>query len=171
MIKQTIHIGLRLVCFVLLQVWVLNSIHLFRVAELFLYIDVILKFPTQMSRSQMVVTSFLLGYAIDVFSNTPGMHAAACALIGFLRTPLVHVYVDREMTESVIPSFRAFGTGAFIRYGITLILIHHAALFLIESVSFFDPLFVLFRIFASAVFTALSVFVVETFNVSRKSGH
>ena len=86
MIKQTIHIVLQFVGFVLLQVWVLNNIHLFRVAELFLYIYVIVKFPTQMSRSQMVVTSFLLGFAIDMFSNTPGMHAAACSLTGFLRT-------------------------------------------------------------------------------------
>ena len=119
-----------------------------------------------MSRSQMVVTSFLLGFAIDMFSNTPGMHAAACSLTGFLRTPLVNAYVDREMTEGVIPSFRAFGVGAFVRYGITLVFIHHAALFLIESVSLFDPPFVLFRICASVVFTALSIFVVEAFNVS-----
>ncbi|MDR0844844.1 MAG: rod shape-determining protein MreD [Tannerella sp.] len=170
MIKHILKISINFVFFVLLQVWVLNNVHLFNIVGPFLYIYVIVKFPMQMPRSQIILISFLLGLSIDVFSNTPGMHAAACTLIGFLRNPLIGAFVDKETAEGATPSYYAFGTGAFMRYTFTLVVIHHVVLFLIESISLFDPVFLLLRIFASVILTTLCIFVVEAFNLGRKSG-
>ncbi|MDR3261083.1 MAG: rod shape-determining protein MreD [Tannerella sp.] len=170
MIKFIIKIVVGFVFFVLLQVWVLNDIHLFKIVEPFLYIYVIVKFPVRMTRVQILLVSFLLGLVIDMFSNTLGMHAAACSLIGFLRNPLMGAYVDKDVMEGATPSYRTFGTGAFMRYTVTLVIIHHVVLFLIESISLFDPVFLLLRIFASIILTTLCIFVVEAFNVNRKSG-
>ncbi|MDR2764073.1 MAG: rod shape-determining protein MreD [Tannerella sp.] len=169
MIKPILKTIFRFVFFVLLQVWVLNNLHLFRIVEPFLYICVILKLPMQITRSQGILISFLLGFTIDVFSNTLGMHAAACTLIGFLRYPLIGVYVGKELTENATPSYYTFGTAAFMRYVATLTIIHHVTLFLIESVSLFDPAFLFLRIFASVILTTLCIFVLEAFNVNRKN--
>jgi rod shape-determining protein MreD len=128
------------------------------------------KFPVRTSRTQVILLSFLSGLTIDLFTNTPGMHAAACSLIGFMRRPLVRAFADRELEENTIPSYYTFGTGAFMRYVVALTVIHHLMLFLIESVSLFDPAFLLLRISASVVLTSLCIFVVESFNVSRKRG-
>jgi rod shape-determining protein MreD len=170
MIKQILKIIVQFVLFVLLQIWVLNNIHLFKIVEPFLYIYVIVKIPTHITRSQSIFISFLLGFTIDVFSNTLGMHAAACTLIGFLRHPLMRAFVEKEVMEEVTPSYHTFGTGAFMRYAATLTVIHHATLFLIESVSLFDPAFLFLRVFASVVLTSLCIFVLEAFNVNRKGG-
>ncbi|MDR1103415.1 MAG: rod shape-determining protein MreD [Tannerella sp.] len=169
MIKSILKTILRFVIFVLLQVWVLNNLHLFRIVEPFLYMYVILKLPMRITRSQGILISFLLGLTVDIFSNTPGMHAAACTLAGFLRYPLIGMYVTKELTENVTPSYRAFGTAAFMRYAATLTAIHHVTLFLIESVSFFDPLFLFLRILASVVLTTLCIFVLEAFNVNKRN--
>ncbi|MDR2138823.1 MAG: rod shape-determining protein MreD [Tannerella sp.] len=168
MIKPILKTILRFAVFVLLQVWVLNNLHLFRIVEPFLYICVILKLPMQITRSQGILISFLLGLVIDIFSNTPGMHAAACTLIGFLRYPLIRVYVEKEIMENVTPSYHTFGSAAFMRYAATLTAIHHVTLFLIESVSLFDPVFLFLRILASVVLTTVCIFVLEAFNVKRK---
>ncbi|MDR1675701.1 MAG: rod shape-determining protein MreD [Tannerella sp.] len=169
MIKTVLKTILRLAVFVLLQVWILNRLHLFGIVEPFLYIYVILKLPISISRSHGILISFLSGFVIDVFSNTPGMHAAACTLIGFLRYPLMGVYVEKELAAHVTPSYHTFGVAAFMRYAATLTAIHHVALFLIESVSLFDPAFLFLRIFASVMLTTVCIFVLEAFHVKRRS--
>ena len=67
------------VVFVLIQVLVLNNIHFLRIATPFLYLYFIIKMPVGSSRTQVVFFSFIAGVVIDTFSNTPGMHAAACS--------------------------------------------------------------------------------------------
>ena len=66
------------VVFVLIQVLILNNIHFLRIATPFLYLYFIIKMPVGSSRTQVVFFSFIAGVVIDTFSNTPGMHAAAC---------------------------------------------------------------------------------------------
>ena len=81
------------VVFVLIQVLVLNNIHFLRIATPFLYLYFIIKMPVGSSRTQVVFFSFIAGVVIDTFSNTPGMHAAACTLAGILQgavNPCIH---------------------------------------------------------------------------------
>ena len=130
------------VVLVLVQVLILNNIHFLRVATPFLYLYFILKMPVGSSRTNVVFFSFLIGLVIDIFSNTPGMHAFACTLAGFIRHPLIQFVV-----------------------------IHHVALFLIESLTLFDPLFLAIRIAASVLTTTLLICTIEAFNIeSQKSG-
>ncbi len=96
------------------------------------------------------------------------MHTAACTLIGMFRNPLLLSFVDRELIEGVIPSYSTLGTAEFMKYSFSLVFIHHLALFLIESVSLFDPLYLLVRIFASVILTTLCIFIVEAFNLDRR---
>ena len=79
------------VVLVLVQVLILNNIHFLRVATPFLYLYFILKMPVGSSRTNVVFFSFLIGLTIDVFSNTPGMHAFACTLAGFIRHSLIQL--------------------------------------------------------------------------------
>lgn len=159
------------VVLVLVQVLILNNIHFLRVATPFLYLYFILKMPVGTSQANVVFFSFLIGLVIDVFSNTPGMHAAACTLAGFVREPLINLYMGKDLPEGIYPSYRTFGYGGFFRYTLTFVVIHHLTLFLIESVTFFDPLFLMIRIAASVATTTLLICAIEAFNISsQKSG-
>lgn len=157
--------------FVAIQIWVLNNIHFLRIATPFLYLYFIVKLPVGASQAQVVFFSFLAGLTIDMFTNTPGMHAAACTLVGFIREPLIRFYMGKDLPEGIYPSYKTFGFGGFFRYVLTLVVIHHLALFLLESLTFFDPLFLALRIAASTVMTTLLICTVEAFNIeSQKSG-
>ncbi|MBE6301054.1 MAG: rod shape-determining protein MreD [Parabacteroides distasonis] len=159
------------VVLVLIQVLILNNIQFLRVATPFLYLYFILKMPVGTSRMKVIFFSFLIGLCIDIFANTPGMHAAACTLGGFLRPLLIQLFMGKDLPEDMIPSFSSFGYGVFLRYTLTFVLIHHLALFLIESLTFFDPLFLLVRIVASVLMTTLFICLIEIFNVKfLKSG-
>jgi len=168
MIKNLVKILTYCVLFVAIQVLILDNIHLFRIATPLLYIYIIIKMPVNISRSTMIVISFLLGITIDMFSNTLGIHAAACSLAGMIRNPLMFTFSEKELTENTLPSYRTLGVGAFMKYVISLVAIHHIALFLIESISLFDPVFLFFRIFATMILTVLFIFIVEAFIIERK---
>ena len=159
------------VVLVLIQVLVLNNIHFLRVATPFLYLYFILKMPVGTSRTNVVFFSFLIGLVIDIFSNTPGMHAAACKFAGFIREPLIQLFMGKDLPEGIFPSYKTFGYGGFFRYTLLFVVIHHVTLFLIESLTFFDPLFLALRIGASVVTTTLLICTIEAFNIeSQKSG-
>ena len=138
----------------------------------FVYVYVILKLPANVTRSTVILISFFLGLFIDIFSNTLGMHAAACSFMGFIRMPLLERLIDfKEMPEGVIPSYKSFGFTKFVRYSIILIAFHHIALFIIEAFSLFQPWLMISRMLLSIFFTSLLVFIIEAFNISKvKSG-
>ena len=172
MIRAWSSIAVNMVVFVLLQVFVMNNTHLFGIVISFVYIYIILKLPINISRTSIILLSFFTGLIIDIFSNTFGMHAAACALAGFVRTPLLDRLVDvREMVEGSVPSYKLFGLGKFVRYVVLIVSIHHIALFTVESFSFFQPLLMITRLLTSIMFTLLLVFILEALNFSiLKSG-
>ena len=150
------------VVLVLIQVLILNNIHFLRIATPFLYLYFIIKMPVGTSRDLVVLFSFLIGLVIDMFSNTPGMHAAACTLAGFIREPLIRFFMGKDLPEGIYPSYKTFGYGGFFRY---------VPLFLIESLTLFDPLFLAIRIGASVVTTTLLICTIEAFNIeTQKSG-
>ncbi|MDR0757559.1 MAG: rod shape-determining protein MreD [Tannerella sp.] len=169
MIKSIFGIVVKFLIYITLQVLLLNNLHLFGVATLFLYVYVIIRIPINFTRSQVIVIAFLLGLIIDMFTNTLGMHAAACALAGFFREPLLKAYTEREMLEEGVPSSRRLGWSAYIKLTLSVVILHHVTLFLIESLSLSDPLFLMLRIVASVILTSICIFIIELFNILKKS--
>ncbi|MDR2118707.1 MAG: rod shape-determining protein MreD [Tannerellaceae bacterium] len=158
------------VILVSVQVLVLNNIHFLRLLTPFLYIYVIIKFPVGYSSVQVTFLSFLLGLIIDILSNTSGMHAAACTLAGFVRPYIIQIFMREDLPENLYPSYKTLGYGNFIRFAFVLVLLHHVSLFLIESLTLFDPLFFTIRVVASIAITTLLICTVEAFNKeSRKN--
>ena len=168
MIRNLIKILIHFMLFVAIQVLIMDNIHLFRIVTPFLYLYVIVKIPANVTRSPVIAISFLLGIVIDLFSNTLGMHAAACSLAGMIRNPLLYTFSGKELIEGDTPSYRTLGVGAFMKYVLVLVAVHHVSLFLIESISLFDPVFLIIRIFTNVILTVLFIFIVEAFKIKQK---
>jgi hypothetical protein len=92
------------------------------------------------------------------------MHAAACTLVGFARPFIIRIFMREDLPENFIPSYRTFGYGGFIRFTLVIVILHHVFLFLIESFTLFDPLFLTIRIVAGITLTTLLICMVEAFN-------
>lgn len=165
MINTIIRSTIYFVVCVLLQVLIFNNIHFFRIATPFVFLYFIVKLPVGMSKSLVIFLSFLIGLVIDIFSNTPGMQAAACTAAGLVRNPLIAFLAGKDLPEGIFPSFKTFTYGVYFRYVSVLVLIHHTVLFFIESMTLFDPLFLLMRMAASAGLTVLLILIAETFNL------
>lgn len=145
----------------LIQVLILNHIHLFGYATPFLYIYLILKFESGTSRNELMLWAFFLGLGVDMFSNTPGMNAAASVALAFARPLLLRLFTPRDLLESIVPSIRSLGNSNFIKYVVMSVLIHHLILILIEYFSFTSIWLLLLRVVACALFTIVCILCVE----------
>ena len=145
----------------LVQVLVLNNIFLFGVATPFLYIYPILILNRNLDRNILMVIAFAVGLAVDIFSNTPGVNAGASVLIAFMRPGVLRMYAPREEFDDFEPSIHVLGPWPFLRYALTALLIHHAALFLLEAFSLTHIGYLSLRIVCSTLLTTLLVMAIE----------
>lgn len=151
----------------LLQVLILNNMHIVGYATPFLYVYLILKFESETSRNALMLWAFFLGLAIDVFSDTPGMNAAATVFLAFLRPVLLRLFTPRDAVESFVPAVRAMGISPFLKYLSFSVLVHHAVLLSIEFFSFAHLGTLLLRILSSSVLTVACVMAVEGIRKKR----
>jgi hypothetical protein len=106
-----------------------------------------------MRREWVLVVGFLLGLSIDIFGNTFGIHALAATFAAFSRYYLLKIFEPRNDYDELAPSIATFGLGAFFRYSLFMVLIHHSLLFFIDYFSFASIGIILLRILLSSVFT------------------
>ena len=154
------------VLLLIVQVLILNHINFGGYATSFLYIWLILKLPNDMSRGLVISIGFFAGLIVDLFSNTPGMHALATTVLAYMKEPMMALYIPREDMKTGVASIKLMGLGAFSRFMITCVLLYCSLLYIIEAFSFFDWSIMLLKILASSVFTLVLIIGVESLNPS-----
>ncbi len=146
---------------VLLQVLVLNNVHINHYATPLFYIYFILKIDSNIGRKNLMLWAFALGFCIDMFSNTPGMNAAASVLLAFCRPLLLRSHILRGSPEVFEPGVRAMGFSHFLRYALTGTLIHVGALDMLDAFSFVHIRILLFSIVSDVLMTLFCIVCVE----------
>lgn len=121
---------------VLIQVLALNNIQFLGFINPYIYILFIISLPVKLKRWVTLLLAFILGLTIDTFSNTLGMHTFATVLIAYFRDGIIRLFTSIEEGSNPVPSFHTFGVGAYIKYVVFMVLIHHTALFMLEAFSF-----------------------------------
>lgn len=151
---------------VLLQVLVLNRMHINGYATPFFFIYFILKYSSGVNRNTLMIWAFLLGMSVDVFGNTPGMNAAAATVLAFLREPLLRLVTLRDSTEDFIPGVKSMGISPFFRYILLCTFLFCSVLLVIDTFSFFNLPLLLLKIVTDASMTMVCILCVEA--VRRK---
>ena len=147
-----------------LQVFVLDNVHFLGVFLPLIYIYALLRWPPDLSPNWTLILGFLLGLSVDMLSNTPGMHASATTLIAAFRYPVLRLFVSKDELGSKDVSESSLGMGAFWKYTIILVLIHHTVLFFLESFSLVNWSLILAKIPVCSMLTLLFIFALERIN-------
>ena len=133
--KMIFRLTLYFLLFMVIQIPLLHAWVLYNVAFPFPYIGFILLLPHTFQRGWSIVLAFFLGLVIDVFSNTPGIHASASVLVAFIRIPWLGVTTDSS-NEELDLTISFLGLAKFTMFVLPLILIHHFMLFTLENEGF-----------------------------------
>ncbi|MFA9389488.1 MAG: rod shape-determining protein MreD [Prolixibacteraceae bacterium] len=152
---------------VVIQVLFMNNIQFSRFVNPYFYILFILLLPINFPRYLMLILGFLLGLTIDLFSNTPGIHASATVFIAFVRPFVINASNLDDKEQIMCPTIENIGMTWFFRYAGVLILIHHFFLFYIEVFTFHGFFQTFLRSFLSSIFTFIFI-VISQFLFFRK---
>jgi len=158
MIKDFWKYVVMFVVLVLVQVLVLNNIQISGFINPYIYILFVLLLPFNIPGYLLLGLSFITGITVDIFGNTPGIHAGATVLLGFIRPALANLISSRELIEKgTTPNMIQLGFASFIKYVIIAVLIHHLVLFFAETFSFADILETIVRWVLSSLFSILII--------------
>jgi len=168
--SEPIKIFFRFVLFILVQALVLNHMKpLHQFITPYLYFLFILWMPFKTGRLSLLFISFLFGLSLDLFLQTPGLHAAPCLLIAYLRPFIINMLVPRETKELSLgsPSRITMGVAPYILYVVVLTFMHHLYLVFLEWMYFGNILYFFGKVFFTTLVSLVLILITELLFAKR----
>lgn len=153
--------------FMLLQLPLLYKFILFDIAFGFFYIGFILFLPMGLSRTTAMIIALISGLVIDLFSNSPGIHASACVFIALVRNYWYMASIG-DYDDDVNISYIQIKIWGSIKYLLPLIFTHHLIIFTIENGGFGDFMHLSNKIIMSSAYTFIVVFGISLLLAPRE---
>lgn len=143
----------RFLILVLIQILIMNHLH---VSFLHFYPMVyplfIMLLPVAMRPVMLLLLAFCIGFVVDIYSDTFGLHASASVVFAYFRLSVLKWFTTRDEFENEsTPDIASMGFRNFVlAYG-TLLLIHHVWYFTIEIFKLNEILLLLQKILVSLI--------------------
>lgn len=173
MLSDIIRNIIRFAFLLLLQGLIINRLDLFNGLMLpQLYIFAILMLPLETPRLLTLIIALITGIIADMFTGTPGMHASACLVLGYLMPIIQKAFAPRDGYEfGERPTVQSLGLTWYLSYAAPLVIIHHFILFYLEVFRFEDFFLTLTRVLLSAVGTIVMLIVGQYLIFSQKGAN
>ncbi len=151
---------LNFILLLLVQLPLVHRISLFDKAFGFFYVGFLILLPRTFSRSYLMLIGFFSGLLVDVFTNTPGIHASASVFILFIRNFWLRASNDdsQEITNLNVASLKKMG---FLYFIYPLVFVHHFLIFVIENGGFHLFGTVLSKVFFSSLLSTAWIFIIN----------
>lgn len=167
--RETILHSLYFVLYLLAQVMLFRQLVLFDTAFCFLYVAFILLLPIETNPIILMFTGFLLGFFIDIFYDSLGLHALSLVLVAYLRNYwLATITPQGGYDAGQGPTLAVNGLQWFMVYSIPLVFVHHAVLFFAEAGGFGIFWFTMSKVMTSLLFTMTVILLFQYFSFRRR---
>lgn len=144
------------------QILILKNAVLFQTAFCFIYVAYLLLLPVETNPLWLMLIGFLMGFFIDMFYDSLGLHALSCVLIMYLRNFwLARLTPQGGYDNGSIPGIPMAGLQWFLVYAVPLIFIHHAVLFFTEVGGFQYFGFTIIKVLCSTVYTTIVILIAQ----------
>ncbi|MFC2107624.1 rod shape-determining protein MreD [Bacteroidota bacterium] len=162
---------IRFVVLVLVQVLILNNIQISGYINPYFYVLFVLLLPFNTSKILLLISAFLLGLSIDLFTHTIGVHAAATTFMAYLRPGIISLLTgNKEIEPDIKPSIFDMGFTWFFTYSLILVFFHHLVLFYLEIFRLDEFLQTMLRVLASTAISLVLIIISQyLFRGSEKS--
>jgi len=146
--------AIQFVLLLLAQIIIFNNIDLLGYLNPYPYVLFLLLFPFTSNRSLLLFIAFITGIVMDVFGDSGGIHAAACATLAYLRPIALRFAFGVSYEYNAI---RISNTSIYERfvYITILVFIHHSVLFSLEVFNISSILYILQKTLFTSIFTIL----------------
>jgi hypothetical protein len=119
---------------IVVQLLFLRDLALFYYGFCFIYLWALIKAPIETPPLYLILGGFVLGWLLDTFYNTHGMHAFSTVLIAWLRPTFFKILTPANgYDERSSISLEEMKWMWFFPYMALMLFSHHLVLFLLES--------------------------------------
>lgn len=169
MINSIPLLTIRFIVLVLLQVLILNNVAFNGYVNPYLYILFVLMLPFETPKWLVLFLGFALGFSVDIFSSTLGMHLGATLFMAYAREYVLRLIAPRGGYDPVHkPSIKDMGIAWFTTYVSILTILHHLFLFTIEVFRFSEFFSTMGRSLLSSLFTLMLIFIIQPIILRKK---
>ena len=162
MINRIPRLALMFILLILLQVLLFNNIQFSGYVNPYVYLMFIILLPVEIPSWILLLLSFFTGLVIDFFTGSPGLHASATTLAGFIRPYILRIISPRDGYETgSSPSMVTYGFRWFLIYTLIIVMVHHTALFYLEVFRFADFFSTFLRVLLSSLFSIAFILLLE----------
>ena len=160
--RSTIIQAISFFVYLFFQVMILKNSVLFGTAFCFLYVAYLLSLPVETNSLWLMLAGFIMGFFIDMFYDSLGLHALSCVLIMYIRNYwLARLTPQGGYDNGAIPGIAASGIQWFLTYTIPLVFLHHAVLFFTEVGGFQYFGFTIWKTLCSTMYTTIVILIVQ----------
>lgn len=138
----------------LVQVLVLNQVHLLGFANPMLFLLFFIVFPKQKSKINLLLLGFFSGLFLDFFSDTGGIYAISTLCICYFRASIIK-FVLGDIAQEKQLHLMEFSLGKRLFYILLFVLVHQILFYWFEFFSFVHWQKMLYRISVSTLLTTI----------------
>lgn len=124
----------------LVQLLLLNHLHLFGYATPLIIGYMIICFESGMSRMSQLWWGFIMGLIYDLLSNTMGMGAASMTLLAMMKPYLLKLFMPRDVVDSFKPTIQTMNLSNYIGYTLACMGLLHMSFYFLEAFTLSDLL-------------------------------
>jgi len=148
--------------YLIIQIYILNEILFASYINPYIYLIILIIMPYKIPKWFLLFYAFIIGFLIDLFSGTLGIHSSACLILVLLKSPISKITIPHniiEETDELV--MQKIGAKSFILFSFILVLIHHTILFILEHVAL--DFQILLKIIASTIITTIIISITQLF--------
>ena len=161
MMKALKYTGMFVVAVVVMQLLLLDSLHIGPYFAPLAYVAFIVLLPLNTKPIAMLALGLATGVFMDFFEGTAGLHTAVTLFTAFTRRYALIFTLGRDaVEEDWMPSFASLGVRKFIRYSAPVVAVHCLLFFAVETLSWSNFGWVLLKTAVSGTVTLLAVWAV-----------
>jgi rod shape-determining protein MreD len=150
------------------QIVIFNNIDLFGYINPFPYILFVILYPVNGNKPMLIISSFLLGITMDLFSNSGGVHAASCLILAYAR-PYLFKFSFGLSYEYQTVRINDVLTPERFSFLLLAVIVHHFTLFILEVFQLSSLWDILLRTILGTLFTLLiCIVLIYLFKPSRR---
>jgi len=152
------HFFLLLVTVLLLQFSIFNHVGIGGFANPYIYLIFLLLLPIDVNGIFLLLSAFGLGFVMDVFSNSQGLHTTASLVLAFCRPGVLQLLLPRpDLDPGILPLPSTRGNAWVIIYVLIMVTIHHVLLYFLDVFHFATFLRTMFKAIVSSGATTLLI--------------
>lgn len=138
-----------------------NAFSGFPYINIFVYPLFILLLPFQINRMLLSFLGFLIGIAIDIAYDSPGIHASVAVFIAYIRPFIIYRLEPKGgYTANSSPTPKRMGWGWFLRYASILMGLHLFFYFSVEAFTYAYILSILLKTVVSFPLSMLFILLI-----------